>query len=290
MVNHVLHPSEVGVSCRRNAILPAFVVLQFVSSPIAEVERWIRHDEVGFQQRVLVIEEGIGGSRSKVGFQPTDGGVHVSHLPRSGVGFLSVDADFAQFLLVVLHELRTLHEHSTRTAAGVVNTSAVGLQHFNQRAHDATGCIEFASVLAFHRGELLQAVFIDATKNVFLVAGVEHLHVGEQIHHIAQTAFVEFGACIVAWQDAFQFGVLLLDEMECLVDDKTYLGRVRFVADVLPTGTLRNKEDAPFFCTLILVFVFRVGIFVGREFSKLRLELVADVFQEDQPQHHSLVF
>ena len=113
---------------------------------------------------MLVVEEGVSIRLTKVGLQTTDGYVHVGHLPCRGVGFLSVNADMTQLLLMVGDKLGTLHKHTTRAAAGVIDTTFVRLQNFYDGTHDATGGIEFAGILTFHRGKLLQAVFIDASQ------------------------------------------------------------------------------------------------------------------------------
>ena len=154
-MNHVLHPGEISVSCRWQSKLPAWVFLQFVSSPITEIEWRVRHDEVSLQRGMLVVEERVGIRLSEVGFQSTDGHVHVRHLPCAGVCFLAIYADTRKLLLVVLDELGTLHKHATRAAAGVIDTALEGLQYLHDGADDATWRVELAGILAFHRSEFL---------------------------------------------------------------------------------------------------------------------------------------
>lgn len=60
MVDHVLHPGEVGVADRRRAELPARVVAQALAAPVRDVERGVGEDEICFQVFVQVIVEGVG--------------------------------------------------------------------------------------------------------------------------------------------------------------------------------------------------------------------------------------
>ena len=55
----MLHPSEVGVALGRHAVLPALVVLQAISAPVRDVERWICQDVVSPHVGVTVVTEGI---------------------------------------------------------------------------------------------------------------------------------------------------------------------------------------------------------------------------------------
>ena len=89
----MLHPCEVGIACWWYAILPTPVVLQFVSSPVAEIEGRVSHYEVSLQEWVLVFEEGVGIALAEVGFQSANCHIHVSHLPCGGVSLLTIDTD-----------------------------------------------------------------------------------------------------------------------------------------------------------------------------------------------------
>ena len=60
MVDHVLDPCEVGVALRWGAVLPAYVVLEFLSSPVLQVEGRVSEDEIEFLGLVQVLEERVG--------------------------------------------------------------------------------------------------------------------------------------------------------------------------------------------------------------------------------------
>ena len=159
----MLHPSKVGIAGRWHTKLPSHIISQLVGAPIAEVERGISHNIVGFQCGMLIIEEGIGIWLAQVGFHSTNSYIHVRHLPRAAIGFLTINADVAKFHLVVLNKLGALHKHTTTSTAGIINAPLEGFDNLNNRTDDTTWRIEFACILTLHRGKFLQAVFIDST-------------------------------------------------------------------------------------------------------------------------------
>ena len=55
----MLHPGEVGVAHRRDAMLPPLVVTQPVAAPVGDVEGRIGEDVVGAQVRVTVVLEAV---------------------------------------------------------------------------------------------------------------------------------------------------------------------------------------------------------------------------------------
>ena len=190
---------------------------------------------------MLVVEERVGVGLAQIGFEAADGNVHVRHLPRARIGFLSVDRYALQVAAVTTDELGTLHKHTSRTAARVIDTALIGFEDLDDGAHDAAGRIEFARILALHRGKLLQAVFVGAAQEVLLVAALVHLDVGEEFNHFAQTALVELGTCEVLGQDAFQSLVLAFDGKHRVVDHDAHFGRMSCLADDLPTCLLLRR-------------------------------------------------
>ena len=109
---------------------------------------------------MLVIIECVGKDIAQVRIQATDGKVHVRHLPSIWVGLLTVDTDLAQVPLVALDKLGTLHKHTARTAARVIDSTLVRFKDFYQRAHNAGRRIELAAILALQGSKLLQTVFV----------------------------------------------------------------------------------------------------------------------------------
>ena len=146
-MNHVLHPSKVGVAFRRYAILPTRVINKLVMSPHLQVERWICHDKICPKRRMLVICECVG-SLTEIAFKTSDSQVHLTHLPCRSVILLTIYRYIPHVLLMALHKLCRLNEHTSRTTGRVVYSSAIWLQDFNNRTHDARRSIELTGVLS----------------------------------------------------------------------------------------------------------------------------------------------
>ena len=286
VMDHVLHPGKVGIARWRDTEFPAHIVQEAVLSPLVEVERWVRHDEIGLQGRVLVVEERVG-IRAEIAFKTTDSKVHVTHFPCVRVGFLSVNGDIMEFLLVVLDELDALHEHTARTASGVVDASTVRLQNLHNGTHDTRRGVKFARILAFHRSKFHQAIFVGTPQEVFFITGTQHLDVGKEVHHIAQTALVEFLSGIILGQNSLQPRIVVLDFAHGIVDYLPDFGGMSRFGNHFPTGGRRHEEHV---FGHVFVLVFFVGIFIFQEFLILCFKFVGDVFQENQSQYNSLIF
>ena len=144
-MHHVLNPCVVGVALWGHSILPAHIVSQTACSPITHIERRIGHDEVELLGGVLVIAKRVAPAFAKVSFEATDGKVHVRHLPCVGVELLSVDSHIAEVALMLLYELGTLHEHTSRTTGRVIDTTLKRLQHLHNCTDNARRSIELTS-------------------------------------------------------------------------------------------------------------------------------------------------
>jgi len=287
MVDDVLNPREVGVAVRRGSVLPAHVVREFVGAPVAEVEGRIGQHEVGLERRVAVVEEGVGVVLPQVGLDAPDGEVHLRHLPRRGVRILAVNRDVVDVARVALDEARRLHEHPARTAAGVIDTPPEGLQHLNEGLDDARRGVEFARQFALGLGEAREAVFVGAAEDVLRVAVLVHADVGEEVDDLAQASFVELGPREVLRQDVLQTPVFALDGPHGVVDGGADLGGVGLCGDGLPACLGRDVEDV---LGGVFVLVLLEALALVNELVVFGLELVGNVFQEDQTQHDGLVF
>jgi len=58
-MDKMLQPGIIGVTDRRQSVLPANVIAQLLAVPITHIERRVSQNEVGFEIRMAVIEEGI---------------------------------------------------------------------------------------------------------------------------------------------------------------------------------------------------------------------------------------
>ena len=52
-----------------------------------------------------------------------------------------------------LDKLERLHEHATRSAAGVINLALIRFEHLHQQRHYTFGRVVLAASLAFIRGK-----------------------------------------------------------------------------------------------------------------------------------------
>ena len=92
--------------------MPAHIVKQFVLPPAGKVERWICHNEVGFELWVAVIEKSVGIELAKVSFNSTNSEVHLCQFPCGGIGVLTIHGDIFNIPAVILNELRRLNKHT----------------------------------------------------------------------------------------------------------------------------------------------------------------------------------
>ena len=91
MVYEVLHPREVGVARRRDAVLPPLVVPQPFAAPVGDVEGRIGQDVVGPQVGMAVVMEAV--AVLDLALDAPDRQVHPGHSPGGVVGLLAVDGD-----------------------------------------------------------------------------------------------------------------------------------------------------------------------------------------------------
>ena len=209
---------------------------------------------------MAIVEECVSVVAAEVGFDATDGKVHLRHLPCGRVGVLSEHGYVTQITAVVFDELCALNEHTARSAARVVHAAIVGLQHFDQCAYNAGGGIELASQLAFLLGKLGKAVFVCSAEDIAAAACVHHFDVGEQVNHITQTALIQFGTSEVLGEDILQSLVFFFDRSHGIVDHGANFGSVRLGSDDAPAGSFGDKENA-FGNVFVHIFLKTVAFF-----------------------------
>ena len=153
------------------------------------------------------------------------------------------------------------------------------------------GRVELTALLAFGGRELGEEVLVHAAEDVpCAVRRAAETDVAHEVDQLGQAGLVETGASEVLRQDALEGGVLALDGVHGIVDraaDRRLWG-VRL--EVGPAGLARDPEDAG---GLVLVGVLGVGAFGsggrGGQLGVLGIERVADVLEEDEPEHDVLV-
>ena len=115
---------------------------------------------------------------------------------------------------------------------------------------------------------------------------IDHLNVGEEINDFTEPPLIQLRAGKVFGEDVFEPLVFLLNAAHGLVDDRADFRGMRRGRDHLPAGVLRHKEDV--LGVFVLVLLEAVAFFHQR--IVLGFEAVGNVFEEDQAQHHGLVF
>ena len=121
--------------------------------------------------------------------------------------------------------------------------------------------------------------------------GITQRDVAHQIDQPAQAGGIEILPCEHLGQHAFERGIFLFDGIHCLIHNSTDGGQFGFGNKVRPARFCWHKENV-----LRFVFVFVLGIGSGiltlacLQSGKHFFEGIGDVFQEDQPHHHMLVF
>src|SRR6185437_10582404 len=163
----MLYPSEVGIASGRSAILPARIVAQALAAPVAHVEGRICQNEIGLQVFMQVVVESVVVMRADVGLDAANRKVHFGETPSGRIRFLSIDRNVANLSAVLSDELLALNEHSTGTAARVIDATLVRLDHFDEELNDTSGGIKLAALLSFRAGELPEEVLVDTSEDVF---------------------------------------------------------------------------------------------------------------------------
>lgn len=72
---------------------------------------------------MAIIEEGICIIAAKVGFDTSDGKIHLCHFPCGGVRVLTEHRNVVDVSTMVLNEFRTLDKHTAGAAAGVYHVA-----------------------------------------------------------------------------------------------------------------------------------------------------------------------
>lgn len=289
VVDEVLDPCEVCIPLRRDAVLPADVVV--FAEPVGVVEGGIGQDEVGPEVGVERAAEGVGVLGSEVGLDAPEGEVHDGEAAGGGVALLAVDADVAKLAAVGFHEFLALDEHAARSAGGVVDASPVRSDHLDEEADDAGGGVKLAAVLPLGAGELGEEVLEDAPKEVLGPAGgIGKLDGADEVDKLAEAILVEVGAAVVFVQGALEAGVVPFEGDHGVVDELADGGELGTPLEERPAGLLRNPEDIG---GEVLVLVLGIGPGVlalsGDEAGMVLLEAVGDVLQEDEAEDDVLV-
>ncbi len=289
VVDEVLNPGEVGIALRRDAVLPADVVVLAV--PVGVVEGRVGEDVVGAEIGVDVAAEGVGLLGPEVGLEAAQGEIHDGQAAGGGVALLAINRDVAELAAVGFDEFLGLHEHAPGAAAGVVDAALVRREHADEEADDAARGVELAAILPLGAGELGQKVFIDPAENVLgAVFPVAEADRADEVDEFAEAMFIEGGAGVVLGEDAFEARIVALEGNHGVVDDLADGGLLGLGLEVGPAGFLGHPEDV-FGLVLVLILGIGAGVIAlpGGEAGVVFLEAIGDVFEEDEAEDDVLV-
>src|SRR5690554_907809 len=106
--------------------------------------------------------------------------------------------------LMFLNKLLGLDKHTSRSAAGVIYPTFVGLNHSDQEFDNTGGSVE----LALAGPELSQEIFINPAQDIlgfgFFISQVE----GEQVNKFTQLGLVQLGAGVIFGEDPLKVLIL----------------------------------------------------------------------------------
>src|SRR5665648_356238 len=211
---------------------------QPLATPVRDVERRVREDEVGPEVRVQVLVERV--APGDLPLDPPEGEVHVRQAPGGVVGLLPPDRDVWPAVVVALHavalrvlpqELHRLHEHAGRAAAGVVHPTVVRLDHLHEQLDDRARGVELPALLALGAGELGEEVLVDPAE---LVPGTRVLvadrDVADEVDELPEALLVEGLAGVLLGKHILEPRVRALDVGHRVVDDPPDLGLTRLLS------------------------------------------------------------
>ena len=165
------NPRIIGIALWWNSIaFPSVVVNECVRcSPFLQIERRIGHNVVHQSAFVLIICERGCRAVSEIVGDASDSKVHFRKPISAWFTLLPIDT-YIQFVSSVsLNELRALDEHSSRTAARVIDGAVIRLNERGNKLDNTLRSVKFAFFLIRMDGECLKEVFIDAAYQVFVV-------------------------------------------------------------------------------------------------------------------------
>ena len=162
---------------------------------------------------MLVVGKGIRRRLAKICGNATNGKDNLAQF-ESGIGiFLPVDGHLLFVAVVRLYKLHGLHEHTARTAAGIVQDSIVRLQHFGNQIDDTFRRIEFALTFPFSKRKFAEKILINAPDDVILfVIGIDAVDLVQQGSQLCRVKLQ--AGIIVVRQSALQRRIIFLNRIK----------------------------------------------------------------------------
>ena len=117
---------------------------------------------------MLVVVECVGSQLAKITCNATDGKIHLCKFICCICIFLTINRDVALITVMSFDKLHTLHKHTSRTAARIIDFTTIRFDDFGYKIYDTLWRIIFSFTFAFSYSELGKEIFINATDKVVL--------------------------------------------------------------------------------------------------------------------------
>jgi hypothetical protein len=192
------------------------------------------------------------------------------------------------FLAVVAaDEFEGLYEHTPGAAAGVVDLSFVGLDHFGDEVDHTLGGVELAPELALVGGEFAKEIFVYAPDDILGLVG-HSVDVVDGVEKGGEFADIEIEAGeIVVGQGTLEGGVVLFHEGEGGVNPDGEISLLGILEQVGPAGLLGQVENI--FHGIELHHIHEVLLTLVYKFRPAGDELIGYKLEKDQAKHDMLV-
>ena len=126
---------------------------------------------------MLVIGKSICSHFSEVCRYASNSQIHLCQFEGGVSVLLSIDGHILFVSAVSFDEFNRLHEHTARTAAGVIKNTVIRFKHFGNQVDDTFRRVKFSLTLSFGKSKFAQEVFIHTPDNiVFFIFGVNTVY------------------------------------------------------------------------------------------------------------------
>jgi hypothetical protein len=116
--------------------------------------------------------------------------------------------------------------------------------------------VELAAPLPFGAGKLTKEIFVHLAQQIAgALPGDTKADGGDHVHQLTQLAIGQLHAGIAFVEDAFELGILCLNQGQGIINPLADIGLLGLGPQVLPAGRFRHPEDVDF-TVVVPVFQF----------------------------------
>ena len=154
--------------------------------------------------------------------------------------FLTIDRHVRDILVIHLHKLRRLYEHTTTPACRIEDTPLEGLDDIDDELHEGGRREKFSSALTFCESEFAKKILINHPEHI-------SLDVRRYLVKIPKKAYEDtiLETCIRFRQDTSELRVKLLDTLHCIVEELTDISTLRLVEQKRESRRIWQIDHSP---------------------------------------------